>query len=257
MIPKWKDRLSTIHFQALCFRECILWFFSSVSVPTSKPQGRVLHAYAARAFLGGPWDFCWKRRSSETRFSLPQIKKAVLGRNPRKRTNFGMTMENPPWMKMHFLLKMGFVECLVGFRDHQSGGKWLGSPPLICHEWPFGRGTARSLGDENQPWLLTTYKSWDDPPSTPLKFTGLCLIMSKWEARWGGLYWMVSKWAARCRVVRTKQINMDTQNQEFLRELPFQNYGPCHDSLSQLWWDQLISKPSNRNVEHHDGFKWY
>ena len=67
------------------------------------------------------------------------------------------------------------------------------------------------------------------------------------------LYWMVSKWAARCRVVRTKQINMDAQNQEFLRELPFQNYGPCHDSLSQLWWDQLISKPSNRDVEHHEG----
>ena len=29
-----------------------------------------------------------------------------------------------------------------------------------------GRGpTTRSLGDVRSPWLLTTYKSWDDPPS--------------------------------------------------------------------------------------------
>ena len=33
--------------------------------------------------------------------------------------------------------------------------------------WPFGRGpTTRSLGDLRSPWLLlTTYMSWDDPPS--------------------------------------------------------------------------------------------
>ena len=40
-------------------------------------------------------------------------------------------------------------------------------PPFISHEVPpFGRGpTTRSLGDLRSPWLLPTYKSWDDPPS--------------------------------------------------------------------------------------------
>ena len=28
-----------------------------------------------------------------------------------------------------------------------------------------GGPTTRSLGDENWPWLSTTYKFWDDPPS--------------------------------------------------------------------------------------------
>ena len=31
---------------------------------------------------------------------------------------------------------------------------------------PFIRGITRSLGDLRSPWLLTSYKSWDDPPST-------------------------------------------------------------------------------------------
>ena len=37
----------------------------------------------------------------------------------------------------------------------------------IYKQWkrPFGRGPTRSLGDLRSPWLLTTYKSWDDPPS--------------------------------------------------------------------------------------------
>ena len=45
--------------------------------------------------------------------------------------------------------------------------KWLGSPPFIRHEVrPFGRGpTTRSLGDLRSSWLLTTYDTWDDPPS--------------------------------------------------------------------------------------------
>ena len=31
---------------------------------------------------------------------------------------------------------------------------------------PFGRGiTPVTVGDLGKPWLLTTYKSWDDPPS--------------------------------------------------------------------------------------------
>ncbi len=33
--------------------------------------------------------------------------------------------------------------------------KWLGSPPFISHEWPFGRGpTTRSLGDLRSPWTM-------------------------------------------------------------------------------------------------------
>ena len=37
--------------------------------------------------------------------------------------------------------------------------KFLPSPPLIKHEWPFGRGTLPHLKDKNSPWLLTTYPS--------------------------------------------------------------------------------------------------
>ena len=40
----------------------------------------------------------------------------------------------------------------------------IGSPPKVR---PFGRDpTTRFLGDLQSPWLLTTYKSWDDPPSS-------------------------------------------------------------------------------------------
>ena len=32
------------------------------------------------------------------------------------------------------------------------------------------------LRDKNQPWLLTTYKSWDDPPSRgQQKWASICL----------------------------------------------------------------------------------
>ena len=43
----------------------------------------------------------------------------------------------------------------------------IGSTSFISHGFrSFGRGpTTRSLGDENYPWLLTTYESWNDPPS--------------------------------------------------------------------------------------------
>ena len=49
--------------------------------------------------------------------------------------------------------------------DHPGYGKLLGSPPFISdlghleEEQPY-------LGGTYQPWLLTTYKSWGDPPST-------------------------------------------------------------------------------------------
>ena len=32
-------------------------------------------------------------------------------------------------------------------------------------ERPFARGITPGLGDLQSQWLLTTYKSWDDPPS--------------------------------------------------------------------------------------------
>ena len=64
--------------------------------------------------------------------------------------------------KRRFLLETTAFRGYVSFRE----GKWFGSPQLISHEWPFGRGTARSLGGRNRsPWLMTTYESWDDPPS--------------------------------------------------------------------------------------------
>ena len=38
--------------------------------------------------------------------------------------------------------------------------------PFISHLYrPFGRGTTLLRGDLLSPCLLTTYKSWDDPPS--------------------------------------------------------------------------------------------
>ena len=43
--------------------------------------------------------------------------------------------------------------------------KWLGSPTFISHEtaiWKRQNPTWLT----SQPWSLTTYKSWDDRPST-------------------------------------------------------------------------------------------
>ena len=36
---------------------------------------------------------------------------------------------------------------------------------------PFGRGLTPVRGPKQSPWLLTTYKSWDDPPSTSYKWS--------------------------------------------------------------------------------------
>ena len=36
---------------------------------------------------------------------------------------------------------------------------------ITPHEGPFGRGPTNLLRDLRSPWLLTTYKSLDDPPS--------------------------------------------------------------------------------------------
>ena len=49
--------------------------------------------------------------------------------------------------------------------DHPRTSKWLVTPIYKTFS-PFGRGITRSLGDMRSPWLLTTYKSWDDPPSS-------------------------------------------------------------------------------------------
>ena len=46
--------------------------------------------------------------------------------------------------------------------------KWLGSPLFTSHKnlRPFIKGITPVMGLTNHgPWLLTTYKSWDDPPS--------------------------------------------------------------------------------------------
>ena len=56
--------------------------------------------------------------------------------------------------------------------DHPRTWKYLGRPPFMK---PFmamnGRGTTGSLGHLRSTWLLTTYKSWDDPPTTLRKLT--------------------------------------------------------------------------------------
>ena len=40
--------------------------------------------------------------------------------------------------------------------------KWLGSPPFISHGKVIWKGSHNPI---RSPWLLTTCKSWDDPPS--------------------------------------------------------------------------------------------
>ena len=51
--------------------------------------------------------------------------------------------------------------------DHPRTSKWLGSPLFIRHEKPIWKGNNSILrGLKRSPWLLTTYKSWDDPPSS-------------------------------------------------------------------------------------------
>ena len=57
-----------------------------------------------------------------------------------------------------------YIYSLLGGSSHE---RQVGSPLFISHEvWPFGSGI--TLGDLGSPWLLTTYKSWDDPPSKHL-----------------------------------------------------------------------------------------
>ena len=64
--------------------------------------------------------------------------------------------------------KISSRSCCLG-----SGEEWLKDPPCRpgplegSSEDPFGRGTTlfRGQRDHHDPWLLTTYESWDDPPS--------------------------------------------------------------------------------------------
>ena len=52
-----------------------------------------------------------------------------------------------------------------------SGELGWGSPPFI-KAMKFGDLEVEQpyLGDLRSPWLLTTYKSWDDPPSVSVGF---------------------------------------------------------------------------------------
>ena len=75
--------------------------------------------------------------------------------------------------------------------------KWLVTP-IYKPFRPFVRGTTRSLGDLRSSWLLTTYKSWDDPPSRgPPIFRGvLRLLRKKLETRcckWLMMTWVFPK----------------------------------------------------------------
>ena len=55
---------------------------------------------------------------------------------------------------------------------------WLGSPPFISHKFrPFVKGPTTPVrwGQKRSPWLFTTYKSWDDPPSRSCRDPGWVL----------------------------------------------------------------------------------
>ena len=55
------------------------------------------------------------------------------------------------------------VELLGGWDP--SGCKWLGSAPFISYLAHLEGVPQPYLADLRSPWLLTTYTSWDDPPS--------------------------------------------------------------------------------------------
>ena len=67
------------------------------------------------------------------------------------------------------------------------------SPFISRLDRPFERGTARSLGDLRSPWLLTTYRSWDDPPSTNLFSPPFCRSVvgdSGCSTCWSPVIWL-------------------------------------------------------------------
>ena len=61
------------------------------------------------------------------------------------------------------------------------------TPPNLCHFRPFGRETTH-WKDLGSPWLLATYKSWDDPPSSPWQGTKILAVgdFLPIEVTWSG-----------------------------------------------------------------------
>ena len=69
---------------------------------------------------------------------------------------------------VHFTIKYRYSLLPLAFQGLLGGSPQLVSF-LVTHIYKpfrlFGRGTTGSLGDLRSPWLSTTYKPWDDPPS--------------------------------------------------------------------------------------------
>ena len=107
--------------------------------------------------------------------------------------------------------------------------KWLLQPPFISHGFrPCARGpTTRSLGDLQSPWLLITYKSWDDPPRNgsdwpPLQLPVYCGLNEGWE-----------------------DTGWDPQSSKVMYKYPVGNY---------FWeWGFISSK----HILLHGGFSWW
>ena len=49
----------------------------------------------------------------------------------------------------YWMMKQCRFRGLPYLEDHPSWFQWLGTPPLISHEWPFGSGKPESLGQED------------------------------------------------------------------------------------------------------------
>ena len=59
-----------------------------------------------------------------------------------------------------------FSGAMLVFGGILGVSKWLGSPPFISHETDIWKENKCQLGGQQRsPWLFTTHKSWDDPPS--------------------------------------------------------------------------------------------
>ena len=77
---------------------------------------------------------------------------------PQKKIKKNPTGDMHPGRFASFLWVQSVCLLVLAWRmGSQDLDTWLGSPPFISYEWPLGRGTTRSLGDLQSPWLLTTY----------------------------------------------------------------------------------------------------
>ena len=101
----------------------------------------------------------------------------------------GASRKNKENMQTSWNLTTDLTKTFIHFylENHPRTCKWLRSPPFTSHGVrPFGRGpTTRSLGDLNEPWLLTT----SDLTGMILQATSkpslnIVNILYKWPYKW-------------------------------------------------------------------------